>query len=88
MIMYYVYILQSTVKETYYTGSSNNPERRLFFHNAGREKYTKRYRPWKLAFQHAFDTKSEALEAEQKIKNWKSKKMIRRLINGDITLDE
>jgi len=68
---------------------SNNPERRLHFHNhSGRKKHTLRYRPWKLVYQHGFDSKEEALAAEAKVKSWKSKKMTRYLIEGTITIED
>jgi len=38
---YYLYILRSEVKETYYIGLSNNPERRLHFHNTDDRKAKK-----------------------------------------------
>ena len=82
---FYLYILQSEIKESYYTGMSNNPEGRCYFHNTDdRNNYTKRYRPWKIAYKHAFDKKERALAAERKVKSWKSKKMIRLLVKGEI----
>ena len=84
---FYVYILQSEVKETYYIGSSENPEKRLFYHNnQSRKAYTKRHRPWKLVFRQCCTSKAEALKLEQKIKGWKSKLMIRNVIEGKIQI--
>jgi predicted GIY-YIG superfamily endonuclease len=58
---YNLYILQSEVKETYYVGMSNDPDRRLHFHNTDdRKAHTSRYRPWKMVYSHAFNTKEEA----------------------------
>ena len=83
----FLYILESEVKATYYTGISSDPEQRLFFHNhADRKKYTLRYSPWKLAYAHGFKTKEQALAAEAKVKRWKSKKMVRLLIEGEIDI--
>jgi len=85
---YYLYILRSEVKETYYIGLSNNPERRLHFHNTDdRKAHTSRFRPWKLVYSHAFDSKENAMAAEQKVKSWKSKKMIQLLIDGTINIE-
>jgi putative endonuclease len=84
----YLYILQSEVKETYYTGISDSTDRRTFFHNVDRKGYTNRYRPWKLVFTKSFDSRQQALAAEQTIKKWKSKKMIRLLVNGKIHLND
>ena len=84
----FLYILQSGVKETYYIGSSDHPHKRCFFHNNGSKGYTQRYRPWEVVFTYGFDTKEEALAAERKVKSWKSKKMIRYLIEGVIDIDD
>ena len=84
---YYFYILQSTQKEIYYYGSSDDPDRRLGYHNAESKGFTQRYRPWCIVFRHRFDTRAEAEAAERLVKGWKSKKMTRLLINGTITLD-
>jgi putative endonuclease len=86
---HFLYLLKSEVKETYYTGISKDPEQRLFFHNnSDRKKHTLRYRPWKLVYTHKFTTKEEALAAETKVKSWKSKKMIRLLIEGEIDIKD
>jgi putative endonuclease len=86
---YYLYILQSEVKETYYVGMSNDPDRRLHFHNTDdRKTHTSQYRPWKVVYSHGFETKEEAFAAEQKVKSWKSKKMIRLLIEDVINIED
>ncbi|MDZ7771848.1 MAG: GIY-YIG nuclease family protein [Balneolaceae bacterium] len=83
-----LYILRSEVRESYYVGLTNDLERRLYFHNHGRQGHTRRYRPWNVVYQHSFDSREEAQEAEQKIKSWKSKVMLRRLIHGEIVLTD
>ena len=79
---YFLYILRSTQKEAYYTGSSDDPERRRGYHNQESKGYTQRHRPWKLVYSHGFETRKEALAAEAKVKSWKSRKMIRLLVEG------
>ena len=84
-----LYILRSEIKETYYTGISNNPERRLFFHNnSDTQKHTKKYRPWELVYTHESESREEELAAEAKVKSWKSKKIIRLLIDGEIEIGD
>jgi predicted GIY-YIG superfamily endonuclease len=39
-----LYILQSQVKETYYTGISDDANTRSIYHNAENKGYTKRYK--------------------------------------------
>ena len=44
------------------------------------------YRPWELVFTKGYETKKEAQEAERKVKKWKSRKMIEKLIRGEIEI--
>ena len=83
---YYLYILESEVRETFYIGMSVDPKKRLAYHNSEDQGYTKRYRPWKIVFTQEFDSKERALEAEKRVKKWKSNKMTRLLIAGEIAL--
>jgi putative endonuclease len=85
---YFLYILQSESKQTYYTGASDDPERRCFFHNNASKGYTQRYRPWKIVYSHRFDSKKQALAAERKVKSWKSNKMIRLLVQSKININD
>jgi putative endonuclease len=66
---FYVYILQSTVNDSFYKGSTNNLLRRLAEHNQGREASTKRFCTWKLVWYATKPTRSEALRLEKKLKN-------------------
>ncbi len=51
---YFIYILYSESGDRYYKGMSQNPERRLDYHNTKERGYTSRYRPWKLVYQRDF----------------------------------
>ena len=81
-----VYILKSLRRETYYVGQSVDPPRRLVFHNTTEKGFTSWYRPWLLVYTLACKTREEAIDLERKIKAWKSKLMIEKLIRGEITL--
>lgn len=68
--MYYVYIL-SCKDGSYYTGSTNNVEKRFKDHLAGKgARYTKSHKPEKIIYREEFSTKSEALKREIEIKKW------------------
>lgn len=55
--------------QTFYTGTSNDVEKRVATHNAGRgAKYTKTRRPVKLMYTEKLANKSEALKREIAIK--------------------
>ena len=47
----FLYILKSKISDIYYTGQSENPPKRLSFHNSIEKGFTARYRPWRVAFQ-------------------------------------
>lgn len=72
---YYVYIVQCS-DGTYYTGITNNLERRLFEHNEGinRTAYTFRRRPVVLKYCETFTNPMDAICFEKKIKDWSRKK--------------
>jgi predicted GIY-YIG superfamily endonuclease len=67
-VSYYVYILKCN-DNTLYTGYTDNPERRLQVHNAGKgAKYTRSRLPVELVYQEAQPDKSAALRREAAIK--------------------
>ena len=60
--MNYTYILKCK-DETLYTGWTNDIEKRLEAHNAGKgAKYTRSRRPVELVYLEQFETKEEAME--------------------------
>ena len=66
--MNYTYILRCR-DGTYYTGWTNNLEKRLKDHNEGLgAKYTKPRRPVELIYHEIFETKEEAMRREYAIK--------------------
>lgn len=66
--MNYTYILQCK-DGTYYTGWTNNIEKRVKDHNEGRgAKYTKPRLPVALVYYETFETKEEAMRREYAIK--------------------
>jgi len=66
---YFVYILECA-DGTFYTGYTNNLEKRLYAHNNSKSgaHYTKIRRPVKLKYSETFKTKSEVLKREFLIK--------------------
>jgi len=75
MKYYYTYIVRCC-DNSYYTGITNNLERRLFEHNAGKLKnaYTYDKRPVELVWYEAFSDVNEAIMIEKKIKGWSRRK--------------
>ena len=66
--MNYAYILQCA-DGTFYTGWTNDPEKRLAAHNNGTaSKYTRVRRPVSMVYYEVFETKEEAMRREYAIK--------------------
>jgi len=78
--MYYVYVLQSLKNRRFYTGSTNNLERRLFEHNSGQSKYTKSTAPFVLIYKEEYLTRREAYEKEMYFKTGKGRKYIKNVL--------
>jgi putative endonuclease len=77
----HVYIIRSLKNGRYYVGSTNDLERRLVEHNAGKTKYTSKSMPWVMVFNQKFRTLSIARKAECWVKRQKDREFIERLIN-------
>ncbi|MCF7805058.1 MAG: GIY-YIG nuclease family protein [Candidatus Marinimicrobia bacterium] len=78
-----MYILYSTRIDRYYTGSSDNPETRNWFHSHTNQGWTVRGQPWELVFTKAFPSKAEAQWWERWIKRQKSRRIIEKILRGD-----
>ncbi|MCX6746387.1 MAG: GIY-YIG nuclease family protein [Candidatus Parcubacteria bacterium] len=76
----FVYIIQSQTSNNYYTGSSENPTKRLSEHNRGKVKSTRNKGPWILKFTQGFPTIKEAKQIEYMIKKLKRRDYLERII--------
>lgn len=83
MSEYIVYILECRDK-SFYTGVTNNLERRLSEHQEGFDSnsYTFKRRPIKLVFSQKFQNIKEAISFEKQVKGW-SKKKKQAMIEGN-----
>jgi putative endonuclease len=72
---YHVYILLCR-DGSYYTGITNNIERRIIEHQSGEDPncYTFKRRPLKLVFNEVFGDVSQAIAFEKQVKGWKRSK--------------
>jgi len=75
-MQYFVYIIKSNKTGRFYIGQTQDIDLRLQFHNTGRSKYTKNLGPWSIFAYKAFNTRSEAMKEEKKLKNLRSKKLL------------
>ena len=84
--MFYLYILYSDNSDKYYIGYTNDYERRFHEHNhSDRTTFTSKHRPWILKAVFACgEIESEAIHLERFIKKQKSRKLLERLIDGEV----
>jgi putative endonuclease len=76
---FFVYILQND-EGCYYIGQTDNLEARLLRHNQGEVFWTKNRGPWKLACSRQFNSRSEAVSEELRLKSLKNKKALENYI--------
>ena len=68
--MFYVYIVKC-IDESYYTGHTDNIEKRISEHMLGKIScYTQKRLPIKLVYIQSFEERICAINAERKIKKW------------------
>lgn len=72
---YFVYIVKCN-DNSYYTGVTNNVERRVFEHNTSLDDstYTFNKRPVSLVFYEAFKDVNQSIAFEKQVKGWTRKK--------------
>jgi putative endonuclease len=86
MNAYYVYILKYS-DNSYYTGITNNLDKRINEHKLGkfRDCYTYKRRPLEIRFYEMFNDVLQAIYFEKKIKKWTRAKK-EALIEGDFDM--
>ena len=78
--MGFVYMLESLSSGRYYTGSTDDLDRRVSEHQRGKNLATRGRGPWKLVYFERFDLLADARRRELEIKRWKSAKLTKALI--------
>ncbi|MBX4205296.1 MAG: GIY-YIG nuclease family protein [Candidatus Doudnabacteria bacterium] len=75
--MFYVYIIQSEIKNWKYIGVTEDVQHRLSLHNSGATKSTKPHRSLRLIYSESFPNKTSALKRELFLKkNYKAREEI------------
>jgi len=68
--VYYTYVLESTKHPgSRYIGHTSDLRRRLDQHNAGENRSTARYRPWRIKLYVAFESRALARRFERYLKS-------------------
>lgn len=58
--MYDVYVIKNEIfPNQFYTGFTKNIDSRLDDHNSGKSPHTNKYKPWKLAYYCAFESRKK-----------------------------
>ena len=78
--MYFVYIIYSKKRDSFYIGYTANINSRITKHNSRATISTKLGIPWELVYSEQYVTKTEAIKREKAIKKKKSRKYIEYLI--------
>ncbi len=82
---FYTYVLTSDKTGTFYTGATNNLERRLERHNSGNVYYTKNKLPVRLVYFEACLNKDDAYRRERYLKTGMGKRYLKNRLKGGLT---
>jgi len=80
--VYYVYILKSENFHKSYVGCTDNLDRRIKEHNAGKMLFTRRYKPWQLIYSESFDELKYARRREYYIKTGAGRRFMKKILNN------
>ena len=81
--MYYVYVLISLIDNKFYTGFTENLNKRFSEHNEGASKSTKYRRPFELVCYEACRNRKDAINREKYLKTTYGKNKKRKRLKND-----
>ena len=84
-IWFYTYVLKCEKTETFYTGTTDNLEKRLEQHNKGKVFYTKSRLPVKLVYFEGCLSKDNAYRRERYLKTGMGKRYLKNRLKGGLT---
>ena len=62
---YYAYVIYSSRYDRYYKGHCEDLDSRIRWHNLGKTRATKPFRPWELVYYEGFANREEAIVREK-----------------------
>ena len=77
-----VYVIESLVDQTWYTGMAKNAIDRLDEHNSGKNRFTKGHRPWKTIYTEEHPDWNQARQREKYLKSAAGKKWLRNYLKS------
>ena len=78
--MFSVYILEAFDSKRYYVGQTEDLEGRLKKHNQGKNLSTRPYIPWQLKWWKEYETRSETIKIERKLKSIKKRAGLKKFV--------
>ena len=75
-----VYVIESLVDQIWYTGMALDCQKRLADHNAGKSRFTKGRKPWKLIYTEQHPDWKTAREKEKYLKSAAGKKWLQKFL--------
>jgi putative endonuclease len=82
--MWIFYILYSSILDKYYIGfTGDDLNERLRKHNSNHKGFTGKIGDWQVVYSEKYETKEKAYARERQVKNWKSRKLIEKLIRSE-----
>ena len=79
--MIYVYIIESVIDGTLYTGMTQDPHKRLKEHNSGKNRFTKGHLPWKIIFTETHPDWATARVREKYLKTASGKNWLKKILD-------
>ena len=79
--MFYTYVLKSQILPKYYTGYTDDLEKRLLDHNSGKSVYSSRYKPWVVVYYEEFDSKEQSIAREKYFKSAAGRRWLKKNVN-------
>ena len=80
--MVIVYVIESLLDNTWYTGIAINPVNRLKEHNTGKNRFTKGHRPWKIIYTEPYPDWAIARKKEKYFKTANGKRWLRKFLSS------
>jgi len=84
-LMWYTYILRSKKDLKFYTGHTNNLQKRVSLHNSYKVKSTKGRGPFEIVYYEACHDQSDALARERYLKTGMGKRYLKNRIKNYLT---
>ena len=80
--MVQVYVIESLIDGTWYTGMALDANERLKEHNGGKNRFTKGHRPWQIIFTEAHPDWQSARVREKYLKTSSGKRWLKKWLGG------